>query len=337
MRIFNVLNNTQGFAKAAQNHIQWRDMRNKEEAERRAKILTFWKEYGLDATRAAFAVSRSTLYLWQQNLNKAQGKLTALDPKSTAPKKRRSRDIPHELIAAIKAYRIKRPRIGQKKLTPLLKKQGFDVRQAYIGRCIADLKKRGLLEDPVPLSFYARSGKHHIRKKTKAKKKRRKQKRGFEIDTVVRHVDGKKRYIITAIDTQRKIAYAYTYATHSSASARDFLKRLLRNIPFEITEIQTDNGSEFAGYFQEACKTLGITHYHTYPRSPKMNAFIERFNRTLSEEYVIYHRALMRDDVEGFNEELSQWLRWYNHERPHESLGLLSPYEYYEVNYRVES
>lgn len=134
-----------------------------------------------------------------------------------------------------------------------------------------------------------------------------------------------------------RFAYARTYTNHSSDSARDFLKRLIQKAPFTVTEIQTDNGSEFDHHFHEACLTLGISHYHTYPRSPKMNAFIERFNRTLSEECLVYNRALMRDDVDGFNTTLLAWLHWYNYDRPHEGLGLLAPMEYYVSNYQVES
>lgn len=337
MRIGHVLRNTKGFAKAAASALKWRNMRNKAVVERRVKILTFWSQYGTEATTAAFGVGRATLFRWQQTLNTSDGNISALDPKSTAPKKRRVRLIPSELEQAIIDWRTKRPRLGPKKLTPLLTKQGFMVKEAYIGRCIKDLKTLGRLPSSVKLSWYARSGIHKEQGKHTIKKVRRKQKQGLEIDTVVRHVDGVKRYTLTAVDVSGRFGYAYTYTNHSSDSARDFLKRLIQRAPFVITEIQTDNGSEFAHHFHEACLTLGITHYHTYPRSPKMNAFIERFNRTLSEEFMVYHRSLLRDDIEGFNEALAKWLIWYNTERPHEGLGLVSPMEYYERNYRVES
>ena len=68
-----------------------------------------------------------------------------------------------------------------------------------------------------------------------------------------------------------------------------------------------------------------------------MNAFIERFNRTLNEECLVYNRALIRDDVDQFNDTLVDWLHWYNYERPHEGLGLISPMEYYGRNYQMES
>lgn len=337
MRIGHVLRNTKGFAKAADSALKWRSMRNKTEVERRIKILKFWNIHGLEATNDAFGVSRATLFRWQQVLDSSRGNVATLDPKSTAPKQKRVRSIPRDLEQTIIDWRTKRPRIGGKKLVPLLEKQGFRVSVPYINRCIKDLKQLGRLPKVVKLSFSAKTGNHHERTNTKVKKQRRSKKQGLEIDTVVRHIDGTKRYTLTAIDVEGRFAYARTYTKHSSDSARDFLKRLIQRVPFTITEIQTDNGSEFAQHFHEACLALGITHYHTYPRSPKMNAFIERFNRTLSEEYLIYNRALMRDDVDQCNETLVDWLYWYNYERPHEGLGLISPMEYYERNYQVES
>jgi len=333
----NVLRNTRGFAKAAAAALKWRSMRNKAEVERRVKILDFWHKHGLEATKDAYGTPKATLYRWQQTLNQAGGNVNILDPKSTAPKKRRSRTIPPALEEAIITWRTTHPRLGGKKLAPLLRKQGFTVSVSYIDRCISDLKALGRLPKQTKLSFYAKGGVHREAKKTRVKKQRRTQKQGLEIDTVVRHIDGIKRYTLTAIDIERRFAYAHTYTNHSSANARDFLKELIRYAPFRITAIQTDNGSEFAHHFHEACLTLNITHYHTYPRSPKMNAHVERFNRTLSEECLVYNRALLRDDVTEFNETLHTWLRWYNHDRPHESLGFLSPLEYHRAHYEVES
>lgn len=329
MRIGHVLRNTKGFAKAAQSALKWRSMRNKAEVERRIKVLTFWKEHGLKATTDAFGVSRATLFRWQQILDQSRGNISSLDPLSTAPKQTRVREIPSELEQALIAWRTQRPRIGGKKLKSLLRKQGFVVSRIYVDRCINDLKKLGRLPANTKLSFYAKSGNHKERAKIKVKKQRRNKKQGLEIDTIVRHIDGIKRYTLTAVDVSGRFAYAHTYTNHSSDGARDFLKRLLQRVPFTISEIQTDNGSEFAHHFHDACVTLGINHYHTYPRSPKMNAYIERFNRTLSEEFMVYHRALLRDDLDTWDDELTSWLSWYNEERPHEGLGLLAPMEYY--------
>ncbi len=152
--------------------------------------------------------------------------------------------------------------------------------------------------------------------------------RVLEVDTVVRFIDGVKRYIITATDTEKHTAFAACYTNHGSVSASDFLKKCIAVLPDCPTAIQTDNGSEFALHFDRACASLSLERFHTYPRSPKMNAHVERFNRTLDEEFLIYHRALLRDDVAEFNNKLIDWLLWYNGERPHHSLSLLSPFQY---------
>jgi transposase InsO family protein len=303
-------------------------MRNKEEVERRVKILGFWKEHGTKATKDAFGTSRRTLFWWRSALGKAKGKLPALDPRSTAPKGRRKRQVLPEVEAFIIKEREEHYRLGKKKLAVLLRAEGHAVSQSYTGRVIGDLRKRNLLPSGKRLSFFARTGEHHERPVHKRKKLRRTLKRGMELDTIVRFIDGVKRYILTAIDVEKKFAFAGAYTSHSSASAADFLRRVIEVCPFSIDELQTDNGSEFAKHFEEACVLLGLTHFHTYPRSPKMNPFIERFNRTISEDFIMRNRPLLRDNPAAFNEKLVEWLLWYNTRRPHESLGLVSPLRY---------
>ena len=68
--------------------------------EERLKIIQFFDEFGADATREAFNKSRSTIYLWKQNLKKANGRIVALAPGSKAPINRRRRII-HPFIEAL--------------------------------------------------------------------------------------------------------------------------------------------------------------------------------------------------------------------------------------------
>ena len=120
---------------------------------------------------------------------------------------------------------------------------------------------------------------------------------------------------------------ATVYTNHGSASASDFLKNTLTCIPEVPTAIQTDNGSEFAKYFTQTAKKLNLTHYHTDPKCPKMNAHIERFNRTLQEEWIQFNYHLIRDDVKEANNKLMDYLLWYNAKRPHHSLNPASPFQ----------
>jgi transposase InsO family protein len=328
MKQFNILKGTKGWLTMYRRVVRFRYMRNQKEVERRIKILDFWKALGLDATRDAFSVSRRTLFRWQAALDTAKGKVTALDPQRTAPIQRRKRIIPEAIATCIVAERAAHPRFGKKKLVLLLREAGHRVSESYVGRAIHDLKEQGRLPSGKQYSFSARTGIHHEKRHVKRRKLRRVHKRGMELDTIVRFIDGVKRYILTAIDVERKFAFAGAYTSHSSAAAADFLKKLMLVVPFPIDELQTDNGSEFAKHFEQACATLNLIHFHTYPRSPKMNPFIERFNRTLSEDFIETRRALLRDDPAAFNEELVDWLIWYNTVRPHESLGQVSPLRY---------
>lgn len=328
MRIFNKFRGTTGFISTWERVLRFQSMRNQKEVERRIKILVFWNEHGEKAAKDAFGVSRRTLFRWQAALSNADGKLIALDPKPTAPKNRRQRTYPPGLIKRIVALRGEHYRLGKKKLKPLLKEEGFILSESYIGRVLVDLKHRGWLPNQRKLSYYAKTGRFIELNPVRRKKIRRKEKHGLEMDTVIRFIDGVKRYIYTAIDVEKKFAFAGAYTGHSSTSATDFLSKLKDVLPYSLTELQTDNGSEFALLFRETCERLGVTHYHTYPRSPKMNAHIERFNRTLSEDFISNRRALLRNDIARFNEALADWLLWYNTERPHESLGMLSPLRY---------
>ncbi|MBU0546266.1 DDE-type integrase/transposase/recombinase [Patescibacteria group bacterium] len=108
------------------------------------------------------------------------------------------------------------------------------------------------------------------------------------VDTVVRYVNGQKRYILTAIDRYSKLSFARMYTTHSSKNAADFLHRLHYLLDGKIENIQTDNGSEFKKCFDQALTRLEIPHYHSRVKTPKDNAVNERFNRTLNKVLPMY-------------------------------------------------
>ena len=65
------------------------------QAKQRAKILFFWREYGLKATTDAFGAKRSTLYEWWKSYKLSGYKIESLNPKSQAPINRRKRVIHH--------------------------------------------------------------------------------------------------------------------------------------------------------------------------------------------------------------------------------------------------
>jgi transposase InsO family protein len=329
MRQFNKFRGTKGFLSLWARIVRFRYMIT-EKAKERARILSFWEKHGEEATREAFGVSRRTLFRWQKNLQENKGKLEGLNGRSTAPTNRRKRNIPIAVEERIISLRRVHPRLGKEKVHAIFKREGYKGSISTIGRILADLKKQSKLSSPALYSLSGKTGRLIERKPRKRKKKLRRPKgyRVLEVDTVVRYLDGVKRYVLTAVDTETRTAFAAVYTNHGSASAADFLKRARQVIPSCPSAVQTDNGSEFALHFEYACTELNLTHYHTYPRSPKMNAHVERFNRTLDEDFLIFDRDLLRDDPRACNEKLIDWLLWYNGERPHHALNLLTPFEY---------
>jgi len=328
MRIFNKFRGTRGFISGWEREVRWRDMIT-EKAKRRVRILAFWEKHGEGATGEAFNISRRTLFRWQRALARTGGKLEGLNPTSTAPRGRRTRAIPEGIAARILALRKEHPRLGKDKIQALLAREGYPGSVSTVGRILGDLKKNGRLRSPIRLSLSGRTGTLIERPfKRRTRIRRPHGYRVLEVDTIVRFIDGAKRYILTGVDTERRCAFAAAYSNHGSQSAADFLRRAQEVLPDCPSSVQTDNGSEFALHFAQACHDLALTHFHTYPRSPKMNAHVERFNRTLDEEFLENNRALLRDDVRTFNDRLVDWLLWYNGERPHYALGQVSPFRH---------
>lgn len=306
---------------------------------KRLEIIEFFKEYGKGATEKAYKVKKSTVYLWMSKLRQSKGNLLSLAPKSKAPINKRKRIVLKAVEDFIVEYRGNHPKVGQEAIKPSLdkycKENGIKtVSEATIGRIIKDLKERGRVsERQKKLTIDARTGRLHERKKKVQKKERRK---GLgakdsgdvvQIDSITKFIKGVKRYVISAIDERSKFGFQYGYKKLSSDAARDFMEKLQMIAPFKIKNIQTDNGSEFKKHFDEYVKEQKITHFFNYPRNPKGNAIVERFNRTTQEQYINWHLDEMVD-IETFNQGLMEYLLWYNTEKPHKTLNKLTPLDF---------
>jgi putative transposase len=87
--------------------------------------------------------------------------------------------------------------------------------------------------------------------------------------------------------------------------------------------LRVDNGAELtAAAFGEWCQCLGIELRFIQPGKPDQNAFIERFNRSYRTEVL---DAYVFDSIEEVRQITEIWLREYNEERPHDSLGRVPP------------
>ena len=311
-----------------------------ESIEKRVEIIKFFDDYGEEVTRRAFGQSRSTIYLWKQKLKKAGGKLSALAPGDRAPINKRRRIVHPFIEGFIVEYRTTHPGADKTTISPSLRAacsaSGVKaVSESTVGRIIHDLKAKGKLPRSTKITINGRTGALLARgPKVKKKKMRRKD---FlprlpgdlvQMDTVAIFAAGLKRYIFTALDVSTRFAFAYAYASNSSANGHDFLGKFIKVAPFTTKRIQTDNGAEFAKHFDDYCERNGLTHFFNYPKHPESNAYLERFNRTIQEQCVNRYIDYLDEPAE-FNHKLMDYLIWYNTEKPHRGIGNLPPLRYY--------
>ncbi len=320
------------------------DHPSREAIEQRIEIIKFFDDYGAEATRRAFSKARSSIFLWKQKLKKAGGKLSALAPGDKTPIHKRRRLVHPFILDFILKYRTEHPGVDKRTITPALamacQRAGIKpVSESTVGRIIRDLKERGRLPKSTKLTINAQYDKLVVRE-TKPKKKKNRRK-GFlpqqpgdlvQMDTVSIFTTGIRRYIFTAIDISTRFTLAYAYKSNSSAHGRDFLDKLTRVAPFAIKRVQTDNGSEFLKHFEQACEEKGLTHFFNYPKHPQANGYLERFNRTIQEQFVDQYIDTL-DELDQFNQELMRYLIWYNTEKPHRGIGNLPPLRYYLDNF----
>jgi putative transposase len=316
----------------------------KKSIEERLKILKFFDEFGDEATRRAFGKSRSTIYLWKQKLAQGSGKLSALAPGNKTPIHKRKRLINPIIEDFILKYRLSHPGADKTTITPVLamtcQQAGIrPVSESTVGRIIHDLKERGRISKSLKMIHRGDTGKLYFHERSPAKKKQRR--KGFtpnkpgdlvQMDTISIFANGLKRYLFTAIDVQTRMAFAYAYKADSSVSGQDFLRKFVKVTPFVTTRIQTDNGSEFAEHFDRNCRENDLVHFFNYPRHPQSNAHVERFNRTIQEQFANWHIDEL-EELDTFNRNLMEYLIWYNTERPHRSIGNLPPLKFYLNKY----
>jgi transposase InsO family protein len=301
-------------------------------AQKRMEMISFYDQYGENATKQAFGADRKVISRWKKRLRDSGGKLAALVPTSTKPHQVRTPVTDPRIVAWIKTQRDSHPRIGKDKLKPDLdmfcRKEGIvPVSCSTIGNIIKRhhlfCQKGGkIYHDPAK---WVRTGTH--KKRLRIKHSPKPEYGHILSDTVEKIVDGTRYYLMSAIDTKMKFALTLLYRHITATNMKDFYGRFKTVYPGRIIRWQSDNGSENLGEFDRQLEEDGIPHLFIYPRCPKIDTFIERYNRTLQEEFVDYHLDIIHDP-KLFNEKLVGWNLYYDCDRRHHSLGLKSPLQY---------
>ena len=295
-------------------------------ATHRLKILDYGRTHTVAATCRHFGIARSTYYRWQRRYDPQH--LSFLENRPSSPRRVRRATWTVAQAAAVREAREAHPRWGKDTLAVVLRREGITLSVSMIGRILADLKRRGVLIEPKsarlrPTSRHARP--YAIRKP----KDYAVAQPGdlLQLDTMhLTPVPGVERRHFSAVDLICRWSVTGVRASATAGTARAVLAELDERLPFPVRAIQVDGGSEFMAEFEAACQERAIALFVLPPRSPKRNGHVERVNRTHRNEFwELYDGDL---ELPPLQAALRAWEEQYNHVRPHQALGYLTPAEH---------
>lgn len=284
--------------------------------------------------------SRDTFYRYQKAVE--DGGVDSLVNKSKRSPNHKNRVDP-EIEASVVELAINEPAWGQTRVSNELRKQGLSISPAGV-RCVwmrnnlENMKKRlKALEEKV-----AREGVVLTESQLMAMERREGEKEAHgEIETehpgylgsqdtfYVGTLKGVGRiYQQTFVDTYCKVAFAKLYTMKTPITAADLLND--RVVPFfeehkvPLLRILTDRGTEYCGKIEQHDYQLylavkDIDHTKTKTRHPQTNGIVERFHKTILEEfYNVAFRKKIYNSLEELQADLDKYLQKYNFERTHQ-------------------
>jgi len=291
------------------------------------------REHGISQEIALSIIEwpRATYYRWQKRFD--EGGLKGLCAHSRRPHKSRQSQWTKQQEQQVIHLRIQYPAWGKLTLWRILTRDsGFKLSVSTVGRILAKAVRLGRVQ---PCAFfYGRTKAKRRRSFTSTHAKRWKYKMKAQNPGEMIQIDHMtvamapesfiKEFKAICPVTKQQVARAYRNATANNA--RDFLRTLIRDLPFPVRSIQVDGGSEFMAEFEEECAKLKIPLYVLPPKRPQYNGCVERANGTSRGEFYPFYQGALT--IAAINKALKQYLQLYNDYRPHQSLDLLTPNEY---------
>ena len=274
---------------------------------------------------ARFGVSRQAVHRWLRRYED-QG-LAGLADRSHAPPR-----CAHQMDPAVEVWvqetRRRNPDWGPRRLVHEAARAGIDPIPSRSGVYRA-LRRAGLI-DPAA-------------RRRRDRRFRRWERGGpmelwqFDVVGGVLLADGHQLKVLTGIDDHSRfvVCAGLMVRATSRAGCGHFAEAMRRHgVPQEIL---SDNGKVFTGrfghkdtevLFDRICRENGIDHLLTAPRSPTTTGKIERFHRTLRQEFLT---GRVFADLGSAQAELDAWIASYNAERPHQALGMATPTSRFSV------
>jgi transposase InsO family protein len=157
----------------------------------------------------------------------------------------------------------------------------------------------------------------------------------FHIDIAELRYEGGKAFLYVAVDRTSKLVFARIYRRATKLVAAGFLKALIKNVPYKIHTVLTDNGVQFIQLergknltlphiFGRICQENGVEHRLTKPYHPWTNGQAERMVRTIKEATV---KSFHYTSINELRRHVRNWLTAYNFAKQLKALKFRTPYE----------
>lgn len=136
-------------------------------------------------------------------------------------------------------------------------------------------------------------------------------------------------YQHTEIDSFTRIKTLEITETFEGKEVKEARIYAEKRFPFEIACINTDNGSENNGMFEEELQKDNIFHFYSNAGTPTDNPRVERTH--LEDEQEFLSKGNIFNDLKEQKEAAAKWEYIHNFKRPNQALGYLTPMEFYEL------
>jgi len=255
-----------------------------------------------------FAIPREVLSRWWQRYQRDG--LVGLAPRSRRP--HHSRTIALRVVRRI--LRLRRRRLGPARIAVLVGVSAKTVHRVLV--------REGQSRRPRPARRPAK----------RYEKSRPGELLHLDIKLLPSLRNARYDFEFAAVDDFSREAVVTIATDQTSGTATTFLETVVAALPYRVEAVLTDNAFAFTmrfahhadrqTRFEQACRSLGIVHHLLRPRQPQSNGKVERFFRTVDDECLLV-RPLFTFGARS--RAVADFVWYYNHERPHLSLGGMTP------------
>jgi putative transposase len=252
----------------------------------------------------SFLITPETILGWHRSLVKKRW---------TYPSRRPGHpSVPEETVELICRLARENPRWGYLRVVGELKKLGVCVSKTSVA---AVLRRNGLppaprRKGPTWSQFLSAQAKGIVATDF------------FHLDTVLL----RRYYVLFVIETHSRVVHILGVTANPNGP---WVTQVARNFASELEDsgrkfrfLVRDRDAKFTRNFDEVFASIGVETIRTPVRSPRANAFAERFVRTIRQECLDHQLVISRRHLESV---LGEYVRHYNQARPHRGLNLGLP------------